>query len=228
MPTNNSDLSKKIHAIDEWLPQTQCTQCSYPRCLDYAEAIAKGQADINQCPPGGDVTIRGLAALLGKIGKPLNKKFGIHKPREIAVIDESRCIGCVMCIKPCPTDAIVGAAKHLHTVIPEDCTGCGLCVDPCPVDCISMPTIESMLEQDSKHESITANTKKPQPHWRWDEYSPEQTERARTQTESKIVREKMRAKTITADKKLKAMRKSSDQDLKLDILAAVKRAQRTK
>lgn len=202
-----------IKAIDEWLPQTQCTQCSYPRCLDYAEAIANGEADINQCPPGGDTTIRGLAALLGKIGKPLNPKYGEHKPREVAVIDEDRCIGCVMCIKPCPTDAIIGTAKHLHTVIAEDCTGCGLCVDPCPVDCIDMLPIANMQTE-----------VKPEPHWRWSEYSPEQTQKAREQTEAKLVREAAREKMIAANKKLKAMRKTSPDDLKLDILAAVKRA----
>lgn len=204
-----SEIDAKIKAIDEWLPQTQCTQCSYPRCLDYAKAIADGEADINQCPPGGDTTIRGLAALLGKMGKPLNPKYGETKPREIAVIDEDRCIGCVMCIKPCPTDAIVGSAKHIHTVIAEDCTGCGLCVDPCPVDCIDMLPVTDM---------------DPQPHWRWDEYSPEQTQTSREQTETKLVREQQRAKTVAANKKLKEMRKASPTDLKLDILAAVKRA----
>lgn len=220
MPANKPDLAKKIHAIDQWLPQTQCTQCSYPRCLDYAKAIAKGEADINQCPPGGNTTIRGLAALLGKIGKPLNTEFGIHKPREVAIIDEERCIGCVMCITPCPTDAIVGSAKHIHTVIADDCTGCGLCVDPCPVDCISMPTVKSNHHELNGDEPI-----KPKPHWRWDEYSPEQTEKARSQTHKKITREAARAKIAAADKKLKKMKKSSNEDLKLDILAAVKRAQ---
>ena len=204
-----SELEAKIKSIDEWLPQTQCTQCSYPRCLDYAEAIANGEADINQCPPGGDTTIRGLAALLGKMGKPLNPKYGETKPREVAVIDEDRCIGCVMCIKPCPTDAIIGSAKHNHTVIADDCTGCGLCIDPCPVDCIEMQAVDSMQAK---------------LHWRWSEYSPEQTQKAREQTQAKLEREKAREKAIVANKKLKAMRKSSPDDLKLDILAAVKRA----
>lgn len=204
-----TDKEAKIKAIDEWLPQTQCTQCSYPRCLDYAKAIANNEADINQCPPGGDSTIRGLAALLGKMGKPLNPKYGEHKPRELAVIDEDRCIGCVMCIKPCPTDAIIGSAKHIHTVIADDCTGCGLCVDPCPVDCIEMKILP---KQDSK------------PHWHWEDYSPEQTQKAREQTQIKLTRETQRAKTIAVNKKLKEMRKSSVSDLKLDILAAVKRA----
>jgi len=206
-------FNHKVKAIDEWLPQTQCTQCSYPRCLDYAKAIANGEADINQCPPGGDTTIRGLAALLGKIGKPLNPEFGINEPRTVAKIDEDRCIGCVMCIKPCPTDAIVGAAKQMHTVIAEDCTGCGLCVDPCPVDCIDMYPVTTVDSQ---------------PHWRWSEYSPEQTQKAREQTEAKIVREQSRMKAVSANKKLKAMRKASNQDLKNDILAAVQRAKEKK
>ncbi len=217
----DSDFDQKVHSIDEWLPQTQCTQCSYPRCLDYAIAIAKGEADINQCPPGGDTTIRGLAALLGKMGKPLNPKYGEHKAKEVAVIDEDRCIGCVMCIKPCPTDAIIGTAKHIHTVLSDDCTGCGLCVDPCPVDCIRM---ELVSEQDSGQET----EQKPGPHWRWTEYSPEQTAKAREQTQSKLAREDARAKSIAANKKLKEMRQASSDDLKLDIMAAVKRAQAKK
>jgi len=212
-----SEFEKKVQAIDEWLPQTQCTQCSYPRCLDYAKAIANNEADINQCPPGGDSTIRGLAALLGKMGKPLNPTYGQHLPREVAVIDESRCIGCVMCIKPCPTDAIIGAAKQMHSVIDEDCTGCGLCVDPCPVDCIEMiPFTEKNLEKTEKLD------------WRWQEYSPEQTEKARQQTQAKIDREQAREKTVSANKKLKEMRKANNLDLKNDILAAVERARNKK
>lgn len=204
-----TELAAKIKAIDEWLPQTQCTQCSYPRCRDYAEAIATGEADINQCPPGGDTTIRGLAALLGKIGKPLNPKYGQTEAKTVAVIDESRCIGCVMCIKPCPTDAIVGAAKHIHTVIVDDCTGCGLCIDPCPVDCISMEPVDSV---------------QPKPDWRWDEYSPEQVTRSRMLTEKKIARESQRQRASSNNKKLKQMRHTSSADIKLDIMAAVARA----
>lgn len=211
--TDQTTFDTKVQAIDEWLPQTQCTQCSYPRCLDYAQAIAKGEADINQCPPGGDTTIRGLAALLGKMGKPLNTNYGKTEPRKVAFIDEDRCIGCVMCIKPCPTDAIVGAAKLMHTVISEDCTGCGLCVDPCPVDCIDMKAMPAL---------------QPEPHWRWEEYSPEQTQKAREQTQAKIIREQARAQTVEANKKLKAMRKASSSDLKNEILAAVQRAKQNR
>mgnify|MGYP001575623704 CR=1 FL=1 len=124
--------------IDTWLPQTQCTQCGYPRCRAYAEALAAGSAGINQCPPGDTVTIQALVALLHLPPKPLNPQFGRHKPRARAVIDETLCIGCRKCIDACPVDAIVGARKLMHTVIDHECTGCELCLPPCPVDCIAM------------------------------------------------------------------------------------------
>ena len=198
----------KINAIDEWLPQTQCTQCSYPRCYDYAVAIADGEADINQCPPGGDTTIRGLASLVGKIGKPLNPKFGVHKPKQVAVIDESSCIGCVMCIKACPTDAILGSAKVMHTVIEQDCTGCELCVEPCPVDCIDM------IDQEQT----------PDLTWRWDDYSPQATSRARQLTNAKIERETSRKQAKSSVKKLRELRKEKgSEQIKMDIAAALAR-----
>jgi electron transport complex protein RnfB len=124
--------------IDALLPQTQCTKCGYPSCRRYAEAIASGDADINQCPPGGEAGIRKLATLLGREAKMLNPANGIESPRRVAVIDEARCIGCTLCIQACPVDAIIGAAKLMHTVVTELCTGCDLCVAPCPVDCIDM------------------------------------------------------------------------------------------
>jgi electron transport complex protein RnfB len=127
-----------VDQIDAWLPQTQCTQCGYPRCRAYAEAVAHGEAGINQCPPGGDVTIAALAKLLNTSPEPLDPRFGIHKPRARAVIDEAVCIGCRKCIDACPVDAIVGARKLMHTVIASECTGCELCLPPCPVDCIAM------------------------------------------------------------------------------------------
>jgi electron transport complex protein RnfB len=130
-----SALSAEIDAL---LPQTQCTQCGYPSCRRYAEAIAAGEADINQCPPGGEAGIRKLAALLRREAMPLNPANGIERPRRVAVIDEARCIGCTLCIQACPVDAIVGAAKLMHTVVTELCSGCDLCVAPCPVDCIAM------------------------------------------------------------------------------------------
>ncbi len=127
-----------FEAIDAVLPQTQCTRCGYPTCRQYAQAIASGQAPINQCPPGGDAGIRQLAQLTGLPYQPLNPAHGIEAPRRIAVIDETLCIGCTLCIAACPVDAIVGANKRMHTVISTDCTSCELCVAPCPVDCIVM------------------------------------------------------------------------------------------
>jgi Na+-translocating ferredoxin:NAD+ oxidoreductase subunit B len=124
--------------IDALLPQTQCTRCGYQGCRPYAEAMARGQAAINQCPPGGAATIAALAVLLEREPLPLNPANGIEGPPLVAQIDEETCIGCVKCLPPCPVDAIIGARKQMHTVVLELCTGCELCVAPCPVDCISM------------------------------------------------------------------------------------------
>jgi electron transport complex protein RnfB len=133
--TTRQTLAEQLDAV---LPQTQCTRCGYPACKPYAEAIAKGEADINQCPPGGLTGIVKLAGLMQMSVKPLNPANGVEKPLALAVIDESLCIGCTLCIKACPVDAIVGAAKLMHSVLPDWCTGCELCIAPCPVDCISM------------------------------------------------------------------------------------------
>jgi electron transport complex protein RnfB len=130
--------SDQVDRIDAILPQTQCTKCGYPACRQYAQAIAAGAADINQCPPGGAAGIAKLATLLGRTPKPLNPGNGIEKPRVVALIDESLCIGCTLCIQACPVDAIVGAPKFMHTVLTTLCSGCDLCVAPCPVDCIAM------------------------------------------------------------------------------------------
>jgi len=129
------DLADRIDAI---LPQTQCEQCGYHGCYPYAEAIAAGQADINQCPPGGQDGIDALAALLGRASRPLNPENGVHKPRTLARVIEDECIGCTKCIQVCPVDAILGASKQMHTVIADHCTGCELCVPACPVDCIAL------------------------------------------------------------------------------------------
>lgn len=125
-------------AIDALLPQTQCTRCGYRGCKPYAEAIAVGEAALNQCPPGAEIVIDRLAALLGQPALPLNPAHGVAGPPLVALIDEARCIGCTLCIKACPVDAIVGSAKRMHTVIAAECTGCELCIAPCPVDCISL------------------------------------------------------------------------------------------
>ncbi len=124
--------------IDALLPQTQCTRCGFAGCSPYAEAIARGAADINQCPPGGAATIARLAAALGREALALNPANGVEGPPLVAQIDETRCIGCVKCLAPCPVDAIVGAKQLLHTVVSQLCTGCELCIAPCPVDCIVM------------------------------------------------------------------------------------------
>ena len=131
----------KTEAILSALPQTQCGKCNYPGCRPYAEAIVRGEADFNQCPPGGTTTIKALADLLGRQIKPLNKTHGLEKETHVALVDETLCIGCVKCIMACPTDAILGAAKLMHTVLAEECTGCELCIAPCPMDCISMQAV---------------------------------------------------------------------------------------
>ena len=134
--------------IDALLPQTQCTKCGYEGCRPYAEAIAAGDADIDQCPPGGEEGVARLARLLGREAKPLNPANGAYRPPQVAVIDEATCIGCTKCIQACPVDAIVGASKLMHTVIASWCTGCELCLPPCPVDCIALVAVGALPEGD--------------------------------------------------------------------------------
>ncbi len=132
-----------VSTIDALLPQTQCTRCGYPACRPYAEAIANGDADINQCPPGGQAGVDALAALLERESKPLDPNFGREAVATVALIDEDVCIGCTKCIQACPVDAIVGAAKRMHTIIAAECTGCELCIPACPVDCIAMIAVST-------------------------------------------------------------------------------------
>jgi electron transport complex protein RnfB len=133
--------------IDALLPQTQCRRCGFDACRPYAEALARGETALNRCPPGGAALIGELAALLGRPALPLDPDCGREEPPRVAFIDEPACIGCARCLDPCPTDAIVGARKRMHTVIAADCTGCELCVPVCPVDCIRMvPDRESPAE----------------------------------------------------------------------------------
>ena len=139
-----------IDRIDQLLPQTQCGQCGFPGCRPYAEAIASGKAEINQCPPGGVAAIRALADLLGRKPMQLNPENGVEKPPAVALIDEAVCIGCTLCIQACPVDAILGASKQMHTVIADECTGCELCLPPCPVNCIDMVEARQGIE-----------------HWHW-------------------------------------------------------------
>ena len=152
----HDSLAEKIDAA---LPQTQCTRCGYPDCRAYAQAIASQQAAINQCPPGGQEGVARLAAITGQAEQPLNPDHGVQAPRAVAVIDEDWCIGCTLCQPVCPTDAIVGGNKLMHTVIERHCTGCELCIPACPVDCIRM---EAVTEQSG-----------------WAAWSPEQAEHAR-------------------------------------------------
>ncbi|MBX2870268.1 MAG: RnfABCDGE type electron transport complex subunit B [Acidiferrobacterales bacterium] len=168
---SNSSLVAQIDAL---LPQTQCTQCDYPRCLDYAKAISNSEAKINQCPPGDDITIKALAELTGNRPLPLNPKNGEHEPRQVAKIEESACIGCKLCIKACPVDCIVGAGKVMHTILATECTGCKLCIPVCPTDCIELlPFGGKPFGQSSS---------------RWPEYSQDQVDKARLRTELKIAR----------------------------------------
>jgi electron transport complex protein RnfB len=157
-------------ALDALLPQTQCGLCGYAGCLPYAEAMAGGTADINRCPPGGDVVIEDLARALGCTPKPLDTRCGITQPPAVAVIDEAWCIGCTLCIQACPVDAIAGAAKVMHTVIAAHCTGCELCIPPCPVDCIQMVAVARpgdrptrMAYADQSRRRDRARTETPQP-----------------------------------------------------------------
>ncbi len=124
--------------FDALLPQTQCTQCGFAGCRPYAEALARGEAEINRCPPGGTAGVVRLAKLAGRPVVPLDPSCGAEGPLRLAVIDEAACIGCTLCLHACPVDAIVGAGKRMHTVLLDECTGCELCVPPCPVDCIEM------------------------------------------------------------------------------------------
>jgi electron transport complex protein RnfB len=140
---NRPDLARSelAEALNDALPQTQCTRCGYPDCHAYALAMAEGSAEINQCPPGGAEGIVRLARLTGRPALPLNPDNGVEGPRQLAVIDEAWCIGCTLCLAACPVDAIVGGPKLMHTVIDPQCTGCELCIPVCPVDCISLVNV---------------------------------------------------------------------------------------
>ncbi|PTU33044.1 RnfABCDGE type electron transport complex subunit B [Stenotrophobium rhamnosiphilum] len=151
-------LNSLADQINQLLPQTQCTKCGYQGCKPYAEAIASGAAEINQCPPGGELGIQRLAALLNKPVLALNPVNGIAQIQRLtAVIEEAVCIGCTLCIQACPVDAIVGANQLMHTVITSACTGCDLCLPPCPVDCITIEPLAAALP-DWSQRRIEADT----------------------------------------------------------------------
>ncbi|MBI5612967.1 MAG: RnfABCDGE type electron transport complex subunit B [Gammaproteobacteria bacterium] len=174
-------LARRIADIDAWLPQTQCMRCGYPHCRAYAEAIARGTAATDRCPPGGAATLAGLARLLDRPRLPLNPAYGAHAPRVRAEIDEAACIGCRKCLVVCPVDAIVGARRQMHSVIAVECTGCELCLPPCPVDCIRL---------------IPAAT--PAQPGRWPDFSDEEVQRARRRCELRLARRARRRMPATA------------------------------
>ena len=152
-------------ALDDALPQTQCTRCGYPDCRAYARAIAASEAAINQCPPGGDEGIARLAALTGRPALPLNPRNGIETPRQLATIDEAWCIGCTLCLKACPVDCIVGGPKAMHTVIESQCTGCELCLPACPVDCISLVPVTGARTGWQAWSDAQASEARDRYHW---------------------------------------------------------------
>lgn len=202
----NKQLVKEIDAL---LPQTQCGKCGYVGCMPYAEAIEEGSADINQCPPGNVDGIQKLADLLGVKPKPLNTTHGFPQEKAVALINESKCIGCTFCIKACPVDAIVGAAKQMHTVITAECTGCELCIAPCPMDCIDMIPIKqpaSSLSSEQKQKSA---------------------DQARSRYQFRLQRleqEKQIKKNIAAKSQIVKKTASPEERKKAIVQAAIKRA----
>jgi electron transport complex protein RnfB len=190
-----TDVTKTLaDQIEDLLPQTQCTKCGYPACRPYAEAIASGEADINRCPPGGMEGVARLSRLTGRPVIPINPANGVERPRPVAFIDESLCIGCTLCIQACPVDAILGAPKQMHTILPSLCTGCDLCVAPCPVDCIAM-----IPNRDDPNGERTG----------WDAWSQEQADSARARHDfrtERLKREKDENDARLAAKALEKMR----------------------
>jgi Na+-translocating ferredoxin:NAD+ oxidoreductase subunit B len=202
-----------VDRIDAALPQTQCTRCGYPDCRAYAQAVASGKAPINQCPPGGDEGIRRLAQLTGQAMLPLNPEHGIDGPLTVAIIDEHWCIGCTLCLDACPTDAIVGTNKRMHTVIEPWCTGCELCIPACPVDCIGLEPVSGTRTG-------------------WDAWTAEQAQTAKTRYHSRQQRllreadehhERLQAKALAKLQDLEAHTKSdsaTETDRKRGIIEA--------
>lgn len=175
--------------IDQALPQTQCTRCGYPDCRAYAEAIASGEAEINQCPPGGAEGVRRLAELTHRPVLALDSAHGTEAPRALAVIDESWCIGCTLCIKACPVDCIAGAPKLMHVIVESQCTGCELCVPACPVDCISMNPVTGAATAWQAWSGEQASQSRDRYRWRTERQQRdkrENEERLRLKAEAKL------------------------------------------
>jgi electron transport complex protein RnfB len=202
-----------VRELDRALPQTQCTRCGYPRCRDYAHAIARGDAEINRCPPGGEETIAILARLTGQAALALDPECGVHEPRRVAAIDEPRCIGCTKCIQVCPVDAILGSAKLMHAVLAAECTGCELCLPACPVDCIDM-----------RDDTPRAAGK------RWPEYNESDVSRARRRTVARlrrltrIRRERARRSSLRRKANVAGGTIPDSEQIRKEIRAAVTRA----
>jgi electron transport complex protein RnfB len=212
------------------LPQTQCTRCGYPDCAAYAQAMSNGEADINQCPPGGAQGAQRLATILQVPAKALNPEFGSEGPRTVAFIDEAWCIGCTLCIDACPTDAIFGTNKHMHAVIETYCTGCELCLPVCPVDCIKLETV-----------GTSPSDANPSPPTGWNAWSPEQADTARQRYAAATARRASTKAAHDATKAAQAQEKLADlaahshisdpavlDHKKAVILAAMERARQRK
>lgn len=178
-----------VEAIDRVLPQTQCTRCGYPDCRSYAQAIADGEAEINQCPPGGAEGVARLAAVTGRPALALNDECGSEGLLTLAVIDEDWCIGCTLCIKACPVDCIVGAPKAMHVVVAAQCTGCELCIPACPVDCISMRPVSGTATGWAAWSAAQADEARERYQWRSVRLARdkrENDERLRLEAEAKL------------------------------------------
>ncbi|WP_241756683.1 electron transport complex subunit RsxB [Burkholderia multivorans] len=186
-----TDSKTLADRIEDLLPQTQCTKCGYNGCRPYAEAIAAGDANYNQCPPGGAEGIARLANLLGKPVIPLNPVNGTEHPRAVAFIDENLCIGCTLCMQACPVDAIVGAPKQMHTIVASLCTGCDLCVPPCPVDCIAMVPVTGERTG-------------------WDAWTQEQADAARERHDRRLARQRRERDAAERAPPLAARRRRRD------------------